>query len=127
MKTENFETFWKFHHLVYWKFLNLMNFLKVQNFKNFKKVQNFQNFKNFKKNYLFYNFEIFENFEMLWMSRTQFDWSTQLDFLALVGRWESPNIPHARCTHSEVELRKCCLGHSEKSKIPYHLIKFIVK
>jgi len=32
---------------------------------------------------------------------------------------------HARYTHSEVELRKCCLGQSEKSKIPYHLIKFI--
>ena len=29
---------------------------------------------------------------------------------------------HARCTHSEVELRKWCLGQSEKSKIPYHLI-----
>ena len=46
----------------------------------------------------------------------------QFDILALVGRWASPNIPHARCTHSEVELRKCCLGQSEKSKIPYHLI-----
>jgi len=57
------------------------------------------------------------------MSKTQFDWSTQLDILALVGRWASPNIPHAMCTHSEVELRKCCLGQSEKSKIPYHLIK----
>ena len=22
---------------------------------------------------------------------------------------------HTRCTHSEVELRKCCLGQSEKS------------
>jgi hypothetical protein len=22
-------------------------------------------------------------------------------------------------------LRKCCLGQSEKSKIPYHLIKFV--
>jgi hypothetical protein len=40
----------------------------------------------------------------------------------LVGRWASPNIPHARSTHSEVELRKCCLGQSEKSKIPYHLV-----
>ena len=29
---------------------------------------------------------------------------------------------HARCTHSEVELRKCCLGQSEKSEIPYYLI-----
>ena len=27
-----------------------------------------------------------------------------------------------RYTHSEVELRKCCLGQSAKSKIPYHLI-----
>jgi hypothetical protein len=30
---------------------------------------------------------------------------------------------HARYTHSEVELRKCCLGQSAKSKIPYHSIK----
>jgi hypothetical protein len=29
---------------------------------------------------------------------------------------------HTRYTHSEVELRKCCLGQSAKSKIPYHLI-----
>ena len=29
---------------------------------------------------------------------------------------------HARYTHSEVELRKCCLGQSAKRKIPYHLI-----
>jgi hypothetical protein len=29
---------------------------------------------------------------------------------------------HARCTHSEVELRKCCLGQSEKSEIPYYLM-----
>ena len=36
--------------------------------------------------------------------------------------YETPNIPHARCTHSEVELRKCCLGQSANSKIPYHLI-----
>jgi hypothetical protein len=42
---------------------------------------------------------------------------------------KSSNIPHAGCTHlharythSEVELRKCCLGQSAKSKIPYHLI-----
>ena len=41
------------------------------------------------------------------------DWSIQLQILALVGRWTSPNIPHARCTHCtrgvltpEVELRK---------------------
>ena len=33
---------------------------------------------------------------------------------------------HARYTHSEVELRKCCLGQSAKSKIPYHLIKVII-
>ena len=33
---------------------------------------------------------------------------------------------HTRCTHSEVELRKCCLGQSEKSKIPYHLIIGVV-
>ena len=33
----------------------------------------------------------------------------------------SPNIPHARYTHSEVELRKCCLGQSEKSEVPYYL------
>jgi hypothetical protein len=32
-------------------------------------------------------------------SKTQFDWSTHLDILALVGRWASPNISHARCTH----------------------------
>jgi hypothetical protein len=50
-----------------------MKFLKVQNFQNFKKIP------------LFYNFEI------LWMSKTHFDWSTQLDILALVGRWASPN------------------------------------
>ena len=43
----------------------------------------------------------------------------------LIGRWASPNIPHARCTHSEVELRKCCLGQSENSEIPYHLIVYI--
>lgn len=43
--------------------------------------------------------------------------------LALVGQRPIPNIPHGRCTHSEVELRKCCLGQSEKRKIPYHLIK----
>ena len=29
---------------------------------------------------------------------------------------------HTRYTHSEVELRKCWLGQSAKSKIPYHLI-----
>ena len=34
----------------------------------------------------------------------------------------SPNILNARCTHSEVELRKCCLGQSEKSEIPYLII-----
>ena len=56
----------------------------------------------------------------------QFDWSTQLDIFALVGGWASPNIPHTRCTHSEVELRKCSLGQSEISKIPYHLIKYIM-
>ena len=33
---------------------------------------------------------------------------------------------HARYTHSEVELRKCCLGQSEKSKIPYHLINIYI-
>ena len=56
-------------------------------------------------------------------SEPQFDWSTQLDILALVGRLASPNIPHARCTHPEVELRTCCLGQSEESEIPYYLIK----
>ena len=29
---------------------------------------------------------------------------------------------HVRYTHSEVELRKCCLGQSPKSQILYHLI-----
>ena len=63
----------------------------------------------------------------------QFDWSTQLDILALVGQWASPNIPHVRCTHctcgilTQVELRKCCLGQSEKSKIPYHLTKCCIE
>ena len=38
----------------------------------------------------------------------------------------SPNIPDARCTHSEIELRKCCLGQSAKSKIPYHLITVFI-
>ena len=33
---------------------------------------------------------------------------------------------HARYTHSEVELRKCCLGQSAKSKIPYHLINIYI-
>ena len=63
----------------------------------------------------------------------QFDWSTQLDILALVGRWASPNIPQVRCTHctrgilTQVELRKCCLGQSEKSKIPHHLTKCCIE
>jgi hypothetical protein len=47
-------------------------------------------------------------------------------FFILVDQWASPNIPHTRCTHSEVELRKCCLGQSEKSKIPYHLINIYI-
>ena len=34
------------------------------------------------------------------------------------------NLKKIACTHSEVELRKCCLGQSEKSEIPYYLIKF---
>ena len=34
---------------------------------------------------------------------------------------------HAKCTHSEVELRKCCLGQSEKSEIPYYLIRCVME
>ena len=65
------------------------------------------------------------------MKFLQFDWPTGNEISSLVGRWASPNIPHASCTHctqgvhSEVELRKCCLGQSEKKEIPYYLITIL--
>ena len=102
MKTEIFETFWKFYHFE--KFLKILKSCEIfWKFWNFIKFLHF-----FEINEMFWNFE-FGNF-------------TFFCILTLVGRWASPNIPHARCTHSEVELRKCCLGQSEKCKIPYHLI-----
>ena len=100
------------------KFWNLMKFLKVLKF--YKNYEFFWNYWNLK----FWNFlkylKFFEIFEILNLKMFTF-----FCILTLVGRWASPNIPHAGCTHSEVELRKCCLGQSEKSKIPYHLIKCI--
>ena len=42
---------------------------------------------------------------------------------------EAQNRPpetHPRWTHSEVQPRTYCLGQSAKSKIPYHLIKFVI-
>ena len=82
----------------------------------------------------FWNFEIFDNFDLFCnlIGRLEMKSRLWLDNVETSNRQEtkidtSPNIPHARCTHSKVELRKCCLGQSAKSKIPYHLIKLYIK
>ena len=88
---------------------------------------------------IFWNFIKFWNFDLF----LQFDWPTGNEISSLVGQcWNTeytidknrhkPEYTsrevyslHERCSHSELELRKCCLGQSAKSKIPYHLVIYI--
>ena len=65
----------------------------------------------------FYNFEFFLKF--FW-NFWKF-WNLHL-FLDNVETLNRSTEAHARWTHSEVQPRKYCLGHSANSKIPYHLI-----
>jgi hypothetical protein len=46
--------------------------------------------------------------------------------ITIVAYFVEYPVEKFRCTHSEVELRKCCLGQSEKSEIPYNLINMYI-
>jgi hypothetical protein len=78
-KFENFEILWNF--LKFWNFMKIFNFVEI-----FEILKFFENFEIFWK---FWNF----------MKFLQFDWPTGNEISSLVGRWASPNIPHASCTH----------------------------
>jgi hypothetical protein len=91
--------------------------MKIFNFVEIFEI--FWKFWNFLKILKFY--EIFA----IWLA----DWKWNLVSGWSVGKPEyTPRelySLHARCTHSEVELRKCCLGQSEKKEIPYYLITIL--
>ena len=90
----------------------IFEILKILNYK--KKIIILK----FKKKWNVMSFSIFWNFEILWKFLI-------LEFDLSLDNVETPNRPteaHARWTHSEVQPRKYCLGHSANSKIPYHLI-----
>ena len=119
--------------------------MKVWNFINFEIYKIYNIFMKF-----FENFELQKKkltFFAIWLAAWKWN-LVWLDNVETPNRQKTKidtgsNIPHARCTHcmrgiltvrevyslharythSEVELRKCCLGQSAKSKIPYHLIK----
>jgi hypothetical protein len=106
--------------LKWWKLWNFWNFLKIKKenwkFWNLMKILNFFDFLKILKFY-----EI-KNKITIWLA----DWKWNLVSGWPVGKpvYTSREVYslYARCTHSEVELRKCCLGQSEKSEIPSYLI-----
>ena len=105
-------------------------FIIFQDYLNIKILKFFENFEiiyeilkmfwNFVK---FWNLKFFENVDLFCnlIGRLEMKSRFWLDNVETPNRQEtkidtSLNIPHARCTHSEVELRKCCLPNQKKAK-----------
>jgi hypothetical protein len=85
------------------------NSKKRSKFSKNSKFQNFKNFITFFINFINFKFITFKN-------RHKLEYTSR-DVYSL----------NARHAYSEVELRKCCLGQSAKSKISYHLLIVFIK